>query len=342
MASIAALGGARVAPRVGARSRGDAGPRGRTASARVSAEAGESGVTATVVPRASGADAALATRPSREACLPAASTEPSAAVAAFLEREGRHAMFQGSMQGAVRVSERADARRRDRGLRDYMALPASQYNTLDGETVTRKGDDVFVCELGALDFLGFEVRPVLTAKVDVQPNGRGTVIRVESAELRGSSLVERADDLFEIDSVNRVGWRYVRDDADSETDVVCDSDDDRLGSTSRALRTLRASCPASISSRMALMLSASGAAPGSSSSPLIASVSEGSSATSLVAARKLSRVVSEADESAISGLEACFDTHPVRVQDSAVITQRRRAGYWGEDMRCAPATSGSS
>ena len=228
MASIATPGGVRVAPRVGARGHGDAGQRGRTASARVSAEAGESGVTATVVPRASGADAALATRPSREACLPAASTEPSAAVAAFLEREGRHAMFQGSMQGAVRVSERADARRRDRGLRDYMALPASQYNTLDGETVTRKGDDVFVCELGALDFLGFEVRPVLTAKVDVQPNGRGTVIRVESAELRGSSLVERADDLFEIDSVNRVGWRYVRDDADSETDVVCDSDDDRL------------------------------------------------------------------------------------------------------------------
>ena len=44
----------------------------------------------------------------------------------------------------------------------------------------------------------------------------------------------------------------------------------------------------------------------------------------------------------MSGLEACFDTHPVRVQDSAVITQRRRAGYWGEDMRCAPATMGSS
>ena len=50
MASIAALGGARVAPRVGARSRGDAGPRGRTASARVSAEAGESGVTTIVDP----------------------------------------------------------------------------------------------------------------------------------------------------------------------------------------------------------------------------------------------------------------------------------------------------
>ena len=219
MASIAALGGARVAPRVGARSRGDAGPRGRTASARVSAEAGESGVT-TIVEEA---DAALATRPSREACLPAASAAPPAAVAAFLEREGRHATFRGSMTGAVRLSERADAKRRGRGVREYMALPASQYNTLDGETVTRMGDDVFVCELGKLDFLGFAIAPVLTAKVDVQPGGRGTVIRVESATLRGSRLVERADDLFEIDSVNRVGWRYLYGEDEETDDDVSDA-----------------------------------------------------------------------------------------------------------------------
>lgn len=218
MASIAALGGARVAPRVGARSRGDAGPRGRTASARVSAEAGESGVTTIVE-----ADAALATRPSREACLPAASAAPPAAVAAFLEREGRHATFRGSMTGAVRLSERADAKRRGRGVREYMALPASQYNTLDGETVTRMGDDVFVCELGKLDFLGFAIAPVLTAKVDVQPGGRGTVIRVESATLRGSPLVERADDLFEIDSVNRVGWRYLYGEDEETNDDVSDA-----------------------------------------------------------------------------------------------------------------------
>ena len=225
MASIAALGGARVAPRVGARSRGDAGPRGRTASARVSAEAGESGVTTIVEPPRTPeeADAALATRPSREACLPAASAARRPRMAAFLEREGRHATFRGSMTGAVRLSERADEKRRGRGVREYMALPASQYNTLDGETVTRMGDDVFVCELGKLDFLGFAIKPVLTAKVDVQPNGRGTVIRVESATLRGSRLVERADDLFEIDSVNRVGWRYLYGE-DEETDDVLKDD----------------------------------------------------------------------------------------------------------------------
>lgn len=226
MASIAALGCVRVAPAlVGARGApGNAGRRGRTASARVSAEAGESGVTTIVEPPRTPeeADAALATRPSREACLPAASAAPPAAVAAFLERKGRHATFRGSMTGAVRLSERADAKRRGRGVREYMALPASQYNTLDGETVTRMGDDVFVCELGKLDFLGFAIAPVLTAKVDVQPGGRGTVIRVESATLRGSRLVERADDLFEIDSVNRVGWRYLYGE-DEETDDVLDA-----------------------------------------------------------------------------------------------------------------------
>lgn len=220
MASIAALGCVRVAPAlVGARGApGNAGRRGRTASKRVSAEAGESGVTTIVE-----ADAALATRPSREACLPAASAAPPAAVAAFLEREGRHATFRGSMTGAVRLSERADAKRRGRGVREYMALPASQYNTLDGETVTRMGDDVFVCELGKLDFLGFAIAPVLTAKVDVQPGGRGTVIRVESATLRGSPLVERADDLFEIDSVNRVGWRYLYGEDEETDDDVSDA-----------------------------------------------------------------------------------------------------------------------
>jgi hypothetical protein len=224
MASIAALGCVRVAPAlVGARGApGNAGRRGRTASKRVSAEAGESGATATVEPPRD-ADAAVATRPSREACLPAASTAPPAAVAAFLKRKGRHAKFQGSMTGAVRLVESAESLRVGRGVRDYMSLPASQYNTLDGETVTRRGDDVFVCELGKLDFLGFTIKPVLTANVDVQPDGKGTVIRVEAATLKGSSLVEKADDLFEIDSVNRVGWRYLEDcDADSSTENTYD------------------------------------------------------------------------------------------------------------------------
>jgi hypothetical protein len=49
------------------------------------------------------------------------------------------------------------------------------------------------------------------------------VIRVESATLRGSRLVERADDLFEIDSVNRVGWRYLYGEDEETDDDVLDA-----------------------------------------------------------------------------------------------------------------------
>ena len=95
----------------------------------------------------------------------------------------------------------------ERTLREYLSLPASEYNTLDGERVERVGEDTFVCQLGALDFLGFVLKPVLTAKVEVMPDGGGSVVRVIHAEVRGSPLVETANDMFEIDSVNRVGWR---------------------------------------------------------------------------------------------------------------------------------------
>jgi hypothetical protein len=137
------------------------------------------------------------------ACLPRADPAPPAAVSAFLARPGRHATFSASRVGAVDVREVPG----ERTLREYLSLPASEYNTLDGERVERVGEDTFVCQLGALDFLGFVLKPVLTAKVEVMPDGGGSVVRVIHAEVRGSPLVETANDMFEIDSVNRVGWR---------------------------------------------------------------------------------------------------------------------------------------
>ena len=137
------------------------------------------------------------------ACLPRADPAPPAAVSAFLARPGRHATFSASRVGAVDVREVSG----ERTLREYLSLPASEYNTLDGERVERVGEDTFVCQLGALDFLGFVLKPVLTAKVEVMPDGGGSVVRVIHAEVRGSPLVETANDMFEIDSVNRVGWR---------------------------------------------------------------------------------------------------------------------------------------
>jgi hypothetical protein len=126
-----------------------------------------------------------------------------------LKREGRHAAFSASTRGAVEVFETSDAVARNRALRNYVALPASRYNTLDGATVARLGDDAFACALGKIDFLGFALRPVLTVKVDVQPEGLGTVIRAERATLRGVAGAEAADDLFAIHSVNGVGRRRV-------------------------------------------------------------------------------------------------------------------------------------
>lgn len=100
-------------------------------------------------------------------CLPPAEDALPAAVETFLKRRGRHAVFSARQTGSVAVEEVSGGR----SLRDYMSLPASQYSTLDGEKVERVGDDTFVCTLGKLDFFGFVLQPVLTARVDVKPDG---------------------------------------------------------------------------------------------------------------------------------------------------------------------------
>ena len=101
-------------------------------------------------------------------CLPALPDDSLPdAVVQFLRREGRHAVFSATKVGVVEVNEVEGGR----SLRAYMSLPASQYSTLDGERVERVGDDTFVCTLGAFDFLGFRLQPVLTARVDVRPDG---------------------------------------------------------------------------------------------------------------------------------------------------------------------------
>ena len=101
-------------------------------------------------------------------CLPALPDDSLPdAVVQFLRREGRHAVFSATKVGVVEVNEVEGGR----SLREYMSLPASQYSTLDGERVERVGDDTFVCTLGAFDFLGFRLQPVLTARVDVRPDG---------------------------------------------------------------------------------------------------------------------------------------------------------------------------
>ena len=119
-------------------------------------------------------------------CLPALPDDSLPdAVVQFLRREGRHAVFSATKVGVVEVNEVEGGR----SLREYMSLPASQYSTLDGERVERAGDDTFVCTLGAFDFLGFRLQPVLTARVDVRPDGYVTWPRPTQTQNRRRHLV---------------------------------------------------------------------------------------------------------------------------------------------------------
>ena len=119
-------------------------------------------------------------------CLPALPDDSLPdAVVQFLRREGRHAVFSATKVGSVEVNEVEGGR----SLREYMSLPASQYSTLDGERVERAGDDTFVCTLGAFDFLGFRLQPVLTARVDVRPDGYVTWPRPTQTQNRRRHLV---------------------------------------------------------------------------------------------------------------------------------------------------------
>ena len=90
-------------------------------------------------------------------------------LAVFLSKKGRHASFEATRRAVKRVHESANGR----AVREYMALPASQYSTLDGESVERVADDTFKVELSELAFLGLTLKPKLTAKVVVREDGSG-------------------------------------------------------------------------------------------------------------------------------------------------------------------------
>lgn len=59
---------------------------------------------------------------------------------------------------------------------EYMRLPASQYSVLDAKKIERLDDDVFICYVGGLNFLGFVINPVL--KVSVIVHDRGPVVKL--------------------------------------------------------------------------------------------------------------------------------------------------------------------
>ena len=53
--------------------------------------------------------------------------------------------------------------------------------------------------------------------------GAGCVIRVVAAEIHGSGLVEDINDMFEIDSVNRVGWSERCDPGTGQCEILSET-----------------------------------------------------------------------------------------------------------------------
>ncbi|KAI8465504.1 MAG: hypothetical protein J3K34DRAFT_461368 [Monoraphidium minutum] len=138
---------------------------------------------------------------------PADAGAPSTSGAAPAARRalgGRVARFRATKRGAQVVQELPE-----RGLAEYMALPASQYSVLDARKIERVDDSTFRCYVGQLGFLGFSVEPVITVSVTVEP--RGCTIRLLSCRLQGSKAVEDVNDRFAARMTNAVVWAETED-----------------------------------------------------------------------------------------------------------------------------------
>merc|ERR1711920_715471 len=77
------------------------------------------------------------------------------------EEKRKHATFLASKRFSQQLEESG------RPLREYMALPASQYSVLDATSVERLDGDTFKAKLAGIGFFGFRVEPILTVRVTV-------------------------------------------------------------------------------------------------------------------------------------------------------------------------------
>eukprot|EP00882_Tetradesmus_deserticola_P009808 GHRQ01010364.1.p1 GENE.GHRQ01010364.1~~GHRQ01010364.1.p1 ORF type:complete len:241 (+),score=41.17 GHRQ01010364.1:575-1297(+) len=75
--------------------------------------------------------------------------------------------------------------------------------------IERIDDSTFRCYVGKLAFLGFSVEPVITVSVVVEE--RGCTIKLLSAKLQGSQLVEDLNKKFTAQMTNVVRWSATED-----------------------------------------------------------------------------------------------------------------------------------
>jgi hypothetical protein len=96
-------------------------------------------------------------------------------------------------------------------LHAHHAFPATASRTVLQTVlqIERIDDSTFRCYVGKLAFLGFSVEPVITVSVVVEE--RGCTIKLLSAKLQGSKLVEDVNSKFTAQMTNVVRWSATDD-----------------------------------------------------------------------------------------------------------------------------------
>ncbi|GAB5032074.1 Hypothetical protein NocV09_00800430 [Nannochloropsis oceanica] len=94
-----------------------------------------------------------------------------------------------------------------RSLKDYMALPPSEYSVLDADAIVRLGEDSFRCQIGSLSFFGYQMTPILYVKVNVDPAQGKSTLNIYKLELTGSRIAEIANGTFQVKARNVVSYR---------------------------------------------------------------------------------------------------------------------------------------
>ncbi|EPS69171.1 hypothetical protein M569_05597, partial [Genlisea aurea] len=147
--------------------------------------------------------------------IPLRTSNRSAAMAVSSEISHRHVVFSKLVSSSgisadsapkarfvARRTESVSVRQLQRPLNEYMSLPASQYSVLDAERIERVDDCTFRCFVYRFKFFAFEVCPVLSVRVEEQPNG--CCIKLLSCKLEGSPIVVAQNDKFEASMENRI------------------------------------------------------------------------------------------------------------------------------------------
>jgi hypothetical protein len=125
--------------------------------------------------------------------------------------DSRRITWSAAVKSSVWVREEAERRT----VKEYMALPATQYSVLSASQIERLSDTEFKATLGSMNFFGTKIIPVLFVCVNVIPEEHRAEIVVKRAETVGSEIAEKLSGTFTISAINLVSAG--RDDKDRAT-----------------------------------------------------------------------------------------------------------------------------